>query len=98
MTEEKWTKGRIRYELDRLGWTTFRDIDAAHKLPAGTITNTIHRGDWRGEEILSKILGVPAHRIWPDRYDSSGQRIQLRARRNRTPEPDNRHRQKRCAA
>lgn len=76
-----WTRARIRYRLDEHGYSTFRAIDVAFSLPIGTISSTLSRPDPRGERIISDIIGVPAHVLWPDRYDAKGRRLK--------PQPDN---------
>ena len=36
------------------------------------LRNALIRPLYRGEQIIARFIGVPAHRIWPDRYDSDG--------------------------
>lgn len=39
----------------------------------------------RAQEAVAALLGVPAHHIWPSRYDEHGNPLRLRQRRPNTP-------------
>ena len=36
----------------------------------------------RAEEIISAIIGIPAHKIWPSRYDFDGVRLRPQPSKN----------------
>lgn len=75
MPTQNWTRGRIRLELERIGYTCMQKVDADHGLACGTVSNTIRHPYEAGEKVLAQIIGVPAATIWPTRYDASGQRL-----------------------
>lgn len=45
-------------------------IDRKFGLPIGTSTNATLRPEPRGEQLIADLLQVPAHVIWPSRYDT----------------------------
>jgi Ner family transcriptional regulator len=98
MPQKPWTRAKIRYELDKRGWSNLREVDVAHDLPIGTTATVLTQPHARGEQVVAEILGVPPQTVWPDRYDASGKRLK--------PQPLNqikglkalRHRQKSAAA
>lgn len=75
MKTQDWTRGQIRLELERIGYTCMQKVDADHGLSCGVVSNTIRHPYEAGERVLSQILGVPAATIWPSRYDASGHRL-----------------------
>lgn len=93
-----WTRGKVRYELEKLGRTSLRQIDLDHEVPVGTMSNALYRPDPKGERILSDILGIPAHHIWPSRYDANGVRLTPQPGNKRRTEENARHRQNGRAA
>lgn len=52
----------------------------------------------RAEKAISSLLGVPLHRLWPDRYDATGQRKTRHEREPNTTFAKPRSRQKAGAA
>ncbi len=42
----------------------------------------LRRPNLRGERVLIEFLGVPGHKLWPDRYAQNGARL---VRRGRAP-------------
>ncbi len=49
------------------------------------------RSQPEAEKVISRFLGVPLHRLWPDRYDESGGRVR-HVRDEDTSERDDSHR------
>lgn len=98
MAATDWTRSKIRYELELAGWPIIRDIDRKYDLRPGAAYNTTHRPDSRCEKIISDILGVPAHVIWPSRYDAQGVRLKPQPMAAYTPRSVRGHGQKGAAA
>lgn len=98
MSNANWTGSKIKYELTKKGWPYLRDVDRKFGLPHGTITNSTQRSDERGERIISDLLQVDAHVIWPSRYDTLGNRLQPQPSASYTPTPVRRQCQKAEAA
>lgn len=98
MPPKDWTRGKVRYELEKIGRTTLRQIDLEFGVPVGTISNTLYRPDPKGERILSQILGISACQIWPSRYDKDGLRLTPQPTNKPRTEANARHRQKQRAA
>ena len=48
----------------------------------------------RAEKAISSLLGIPLHRLWPDRYDASGRRKTRHERESNTTFVKLRSRQK----
>lgn len=69
-----WTRGKIRYELERVGFVEMRQVDKAFGLSLGTVSNTIRHPYEVGEYAIAKALGLHPSTIWPSRYDTAGQR------------------------
>jgi Ner family transcriptional regulator len=85
MTKQDWTRGRMRYELEKKGRRTWREIDLEYGFPVNTISNTMYRPDPRGEKVLADILGLPPQEIWPSRYDATGRRLKPQPNCHGTP-------------
>lgn len=93
-----WTRGRLRFELEKKEIHSLYDLDRANRLPLGTCSNTITEPHRRGEQILAAAVGRRPHVIWPSRYDKAGIRLSPQPVENyRRAEPVG-HRQKAKAA
>lgn len=51
-----------------------QELDQRFGLPKGAIACAIFRPYARAEAAIAKFLGVPAHHLWPSRYNSDGTR------------------------
>lgn len=80
--KRRWDAHRIRYELALKGWQNLRDIDRKHLLPINTVNNTLCAPHLKGEQVIADILGVEPRTIWPNRYDSFGNRLRPQPRKN----------------
>lgn len=82
-TRQDWHPADIKAALAKKGYT-FARIASEY----GYVTNTpcaVLRKPWSQiEEIVARILGVPAARIWPSRYNRLGQPLKSRTARVRT--------------
>ena len=74
------------------------DIDRKFGLPRCTANNATLRPEPRGERLIADLLQVPAHVIWPSRYDAKGNRLKPQPVASYTPEPVRRQCQKSKAA
>lgn len=93
-----WSRGKIRYELEKAGETCLYAMDRHHGLPLGTCSNSIsvpHRG---GEEAIACALNRAPAEIWPSRYDENGNRLRPQPAHNYRQSDPAGHRQNRRAA
>lgn len=88
-SKRDWSRGKIRYELEKVGITKLYDLDRAHGLPLGICSATISAPHRKGEEILAALLKRDPWEIWPSRFDVSGKRLR--------PQPKSNYRQARSA-
>lgn len=74
------SRHKITYLVRDQGWR-FRDIDKKYhlKTPSNMV---LHRPHPQAEKIISEIIGIPAHKIWPSRYDSEGKRLRPQPSKN----------------
>lgn len=94
MTKTNWKKSEIKYRLARAGWPYMQDVDRRFGLPINTTANATHRPEPRGERVIADLLQVPAHVIWPSRYDATGNSHKPQPAASYTPAPVRRHCQK----
>lgn len=66
---------------------TLRALDAECQLPRGACSAAIHKPYHEAEKRISHFLGVPAHQLWPERYNSNGTRKQPQPATNYRPRP-----------
>jgi len=98
MRNTNWKARKIKYELSLKGWPFMSDIDRRFGLPIGTSNNATLRPEPRGERLIADLLQVPAHVIWPSRYDAVGNRLKPQPAASYTPAPVRRQCQKSKAA
>ena len=80
--KQDWTRGKIRYELEKVGVTNFFDLDRSSGLPLGTCSNAIREPRRNGEAVIAKALNRHPKIIWPSRYDVKGDRLTPQPSRN----------------
>lgn len=51
---------------------TLAGLARRHGFSESYLRNALMRPLYRGEQIIARFIGIPAHEIWPDRYDSHG--------------------------
>lgn len=51
-----------------------QELDLRYRLPKGAVACAIFRPYARAEMAIATFLGVPAHHLWPSRYNSDGSR------------------------
>ncbi|WP_394703268.1 transcriptional regulator [uncultured Cohaesibacter sp.] len=74
---------------------SYADLDRKFGLSRGSALHASRKPHEPGEQALSDVLGMPAHRIWPSRYDpQTGERLKPQPAANNKPKRSLRHRQK----
>ncbi len=71
----------IKYLVAKKG-LTFVEIDRINGLREGSICLAIAKPHKAGEKALSEAIGIPAHELFPERYDSKGVRYEPQPRGN----------------
>jgi len=75
MSHQNWSRGKIRYELERAGYATLTEIDDKYHLPRGNVSAAIRFPMTSGEIAISSALGIHPAEIWPNRYNALGERL-----------------------
>lgn len=66
-----WHPADIKAAVAKSGHT-LSQVAEAHGLDKSTISQAMRRPCYAGEQAIAAALGLPAHQIWPGRYDSAG--------------------------
>jgi Ner family transcriptional regulator len=66
-----WDRHAIKAELHRRG-ITFNELSRRHGLYRSQAARVLREPWPRMERIVAEVLGVPAHELWPERYDADG--------------------------
>lgn len=77
---------------------TFADIDRAYELPTGTAWNTLRHPHAAGEAAIADALAVKPEKLWPERYDAGGHRLEPQPPKNYRRPPTRRQRRNERAA
>ncbi len=73
-----WHPEEIKAVL-RMRGTTLRELSRRHGYDPDAARHVVHhRKSARLERIIAELLEVPAHEIWPDRYDAKGKPLDRR--------------------
>ena len=56
----------------KMAGTTLTQLALDNGLNDAFWRNTLLKFNTRGQEIIASCIGIPAHLIWPDRYDADG--------------------------
>lgn len=71
---------------------SFADVDRMYDLKSKSALHASRMAHEPGEQAISHVLGVPAYRIWPSRYDpQTGKRLKPQPKANNTPKLSLRH-------
>ena len=77
---------------------SFAEVDRKYGLNPKSAIHASRMAHEPGEQALAEVLGIPAHRIWPSRYDpQTGERLKPQPTANNKPKRSLRHRQKASA-
>lgn len=66
-----WHPADVRAAVSKAGSTLAKIAEDAG-LHVSTAQQALKRPCYAGEQAIAQFLGVPAHHIWPGRYDSAG--------------------------
>lgn len=66
-----WHPADVRAAVSKAGSTLAKVAEGAG-LHVSTAQQALKRPCYAGEQAIARFLGVPAHHIWPARYDSAG--------------------------
>lgn len=65
---------KIKADLFTAGYLLL-DIDRKYELSLGTASRTLREPNPQGEAAIAAALACEPHKLWPERYDASGQRL-----------------------
>lgn len=96
---KSWHKEDIKAEIRKRGYT-LTDLALDKGLFSNAVRTALIQPCYPGEQAIAECLGIPASRLWPERYDEQGTPLhpRVRSRLKRSREAGNRHRQKGEAA
>ena len=66
-----WHPEKVKAEV-RMRGRTLSQLARDHGFCPSYLRNVLIRPLYRGEQIISRFLGVPAKQIWPSRYNPDG--------------------------
>ena len=73
---------------------SYAAVDRMFSLSKGSAVHAARTAHEPGEKAISEVLGIPANRIWPSRYDpQTGERLKPQPSSNNKPKRVLRHRQ-----
>lgn len=74
-----WHPADIQAALKKAGWT-FRKLGLTHGY-SNEVSKVLRRPWYQVEQLIASVIGVPAERIWPSRYQRSRELSLKRGRR-----------------
>lgn len=66
-TSEDWHRADVVAELKKSGWSV-RQLSRQAGLCETTLYSALEKPYLKGERIIATALGIPAEKIWPQRY------------------------------
>lgn len=66
-----WHPEDVKAAIRKKG-VTLSELSLRHGYSDAYLRNALLRPIYDAEKIISAFIGVPAHEIWPDRYDADG--------------------------
>ena len=83
-TSPGWHPEDIKAAIRKRG-TTLSDLSRAHGYNDQAARLALrNRRSYAVEAVIAAELGVPAHELWPDRYDSNGKPLDARRQQRTT--------------
>lgn len=74
VTNEKvWDRHAIKAEIERKGHT-LTSLAIQFGMPAQTVRNALDKPSRSGELAIAKFLGVPVHKLFPERWTQDSKR------------------------
>jgi Ner family transcriptional regulator len=74
MANQDWHNADIIAEVRKAVGLSLRQLSIQNQLNPGACQQALHRPYETPEKIISDAIGVPAHLIWPTRYNQNGAR------------------------
>jgi Ner family transcriptional regulator len=68
-----WHPEDIKAAIRKRG-RTLSQLGARHGITRQVMANALIYPHAAAEVVIARFIGVPAHRIWPSRYNSNGER------------------------
>lgn len=68
---QDWHRADIKAALEKKGWS-LRRLASANDYSPKSLAMVLSRQWPAGEALIAEVIGVPAPRIWPTRYDRNG--------------------------
>ncbi|KQI68020.1 hypothetical protein AN189_12915 [Loktanella sp. 3ANDIMAR09] len=75
-----WHPADVLCALTKQG-LSYAEVARRHDLNRSAVANAASRPNYSAETAIASELGVPAHQIWPDRYDDRGLPLHKMVRR-----------------
>lgn len=75
-----WHPADIQALVKKRGGT-FTSIAKDNGLAVGVPLQALKRWCYSGEQAVAEFVGIPAHELWPDRYDADGYPLHPRVRK-----------------
>ena len=99
MAKRAWDSHAIKAEVHRQGWT-LAQIAQANKLSPSAVRMCLRlQPGYPAEQAIARAIDVPAHELWPERYEPDGTPRHPRYRNRDSSRTQKRgHRQKGAAA
>jgi Ner family transcriptional regulator len=76
-----WDKHSIKAEIHRRG-ATLTQLALDHGLYRSACRGTFLKPCPKADRVISTFLCIPLHELWPDRYDSAGNRLRAKRKSN----------------
>lgn len=76
----KWDRWAIDAELRRKGHTA-KSMAVESGLSTSTIRAALVKPSINANRLISRLLGVPLHELWPDWFDADGELFPAKLRR-----------------
>jgi Ner family transcriptional regulator len=74
MANQDWHNADIIAAVKKASGLSLRRLSIQNKLNPGACQQALHRPYETPEKVIATAIGVPAHLIWPTRYNNNGTR------------------------
>jgi Ner family transcriptional regulator len=74
MANQDWHNADIIAAVKKASGFSLRKLSMQNNLNPGACQQALHRPYEVPEQIIAEAIGVPAHLIWPTRYNTNGTR------------------------
>lgn len=88
-----WHAEDIKAAIRKRG-RSLKSLALSHDLCESACRAALRRPQPAADKVISEFLGVPLHKLWPDRYGPNGRRLRIRHVRDENKQNrDGSHRQ-----